>query len=217
MASSRTPDAAFKEPRRIELMRQIVRGLTTVIYEADEIDRNVVAVRQFFLTLREFWSGEKVDEWYNAIYEDALGPEEPENLILLSPNTYALYTKGYIAFEPVDRDPEGKWLTLKFWWLKREAYEGDIDFSTIPQFQSYIHPSDYGFALHDVRTDRALLSGETITLKTHDPENCPLPDPWILEMQWFLNRVSVFAGTADQRQLEADEDERDEDSAEELS
>jgi hypothetical protein len=180
-------------------------------------DRNMVAVRQFFLALREFWSGEKVDEWYNAIYEDAFGPEKPENLILLSPNTYALYTKGYIGFEPVDRDPEGKWLRLKFWWLKQEAYEGDIDFNTIPQFQSYIYPSDHGLALHDVRTDRALLSGETIALKTHDPESCPLPDARILEMQWVLNRVSVFAGIAEQGQMQDDDDEGDEDSDETLS
>jgi hypothetical protein len=39
MASSTRPDALFKEPRRIELMRQIVRGLTTEIYDADEIEK----------------------------------------------------------------------------------------------------------------------------------------------------------------------------------
>jgi hypothetical protein len=49
-----------------------------------------------------------VDVWYNAVYGDGFGPKKPENLVLLSPDAHVLYTKGYIAFEPVERDPEGK-------------------------------------------------------------------------------------------------------------
>lgn len=78
-------------------------------------DENTDVMRQFFEGLRQVWSDEKVDEWYNAIYGDVSGPEKPENLVLLSPDAYLLFTKGYIAFEPVDKDPEGMWLSLKLW------------------------------------------------------------------------------------------------------
>ncbi|GIJ92580.1 hypothetical protein Asppvi_001858 [Aspergillus pseudoviridinutans] len=176
-------------------------------------DENMDDVQHFFAALREFWSDKKVHEWYNAIYGDGFGPEKPENLILLSPNAYALYAKGYIVLEPVNRDAEGKWLTLKLWWLQQ--HEGDcVYFSIIPQLPSDIHPSDYGAALHDIRNDRPLLSGETITLETHDPENYPLPDTRILEMQWVLNRVLALSGTVKPNDLE--DDEWHEDSDEEL-
>ncbi|GFG24907.1 hypothetical protein IFM61606_04831 [Aspergillus udagawae] len=177
-------------------------------------DENMVDVRLFFGGLRQFWRDKKVDEWHNAIYGDASGPEKPENLILLSPNAYVLYTKGYIAFEPIDKDPEGKWLTLKLWWLQQHE-EDCVDFSVIPQLPSDLHPSDYGAALHDVRNDRPLLSGEMITLETHDLENCPLPDTRILEMQWVLNRVLALSGTVKPNGLE--DDEWHEDPDEELS
>ncbi|GIK07620.1 hypothetical protein Aspvir_003286 [Aspergillus viridinutans] len=172
---------------------------------------NMDAVLQFFTALRGFWSDGKVDEWYNAIYGDGLGPEKPENLILLSPNAYVLYANGYIVFEPVDRDPEGKWLTLKFWWLKRHEHDEGVDFGVIPELPSDLHPSDYGVALHDVRNDRPLLSGEMIMLKTHDPENYPLPDTRILDMQWVLNRVSALSGTTEPKVPDDDDDEWDED------
>jgi hypothetical protein len=57
-------------------------------------NENMDDVKLFFGGLRQFWSNKKVDEWHNAIYGDASGPEKPENLILLSPNAYVLYTKG---------------------------------------------------------------------------------------------------------------------------
>ncbi|GFF41160.1 hypothetical protein IFM51744_04714 [Aspergillus udagawae] len=62
-----------------------------------------------------------------------------------------------------------------------------------------------GAALHDVRNDRPLLSGEMVTLETHDLENCPLPDTRILEMQWVLNRVLALSGTVKPNGLEDDE------------
>jgi hypothetical protein len=71
-------------------------------------DENADEVQQFFAPLRHFWSVKKVDVWYNAVYGDGFGPKKPENLVLLSPDAHVLYTKGYIAFEPVERDPEGK-------------------------------------------------------------------------------------------------------------
>ncbi|RHZ57443.1 hypothetical protein CDV55_103655 [Aspergillus turcosus] len=173
-------------------------------------DENMDDVRHFFFTLEDFWSKKRVGEWRNTIYRDASGPEKPENLILLSPNAYVLFTKGYIAFEPVGRDPEGKWLTLRIWWLKRHE-EDRVNFSVIPQLPSDFHPSNYGVALHDVRSGRPLLSGDTITLTTHDPENCPLPDTQILEMQWILNRVLALHGTAEPKVLGDDESAEDSD------
>ncbi|KAH3592609.1 hypothetical protein KXV95_002432 [Aspergillus fumigatus] len=157
-------------------------------------DENTDVMRQFFEGLRQVWSDEKVDEWYNAIYGDVSGPEKPENLVLLSPDAYLLFTKGYIAFEPVDKDPEGMWLSLKLWWLQRDEKD-NVDFSIIPHLPSDLNPYEYGIALHDVCNDSPLLSGKTITLNTHDPQNYPLPDTRIIEMQWVLNRVLALSGS----------------------
>ncbi|RHZ60687.1 uncharacterized protein CDV56_103881 [Aspergillus thermomutatus] len=115
----------------------------------------------------------------------------------------------YFALEPVDKDEYGKWLTLKVWWLKRHEHAGGVDFSVTPQLPSDLHPRVYEVGLHNVRDDKPLLSGDLIKLETHDPENYPLPDMRILEMQWILNRVLALRGGAEPRDLEDDESDGD--------
>ncbi|GAQ10075.1 hypothetical protein ALT_7396 [Aspergillus lentulus] len=174
-------------------------------------DPNTKGVKQFFNALRDFWSAEKVEAWHNAIYGHVLGTERAANLILLSPNAHELHTRGYFALEPVEEDPEGKWITVKIWWLKQHT---GVDFNIVPQLPPNQHPGEYEVGLHNIRDDKPLLSGDPITLETPDPINYPLPDFRILELQWILNRVLALRGGAEPKDLE--EYESDEDSADEL-
>ncbi|RHZ52611.1 uncharacterized protein CDV56_100601 [Aspergillus thermomutatus] len=63
---------------------------------------------------------------------------------------------------------------------------------------------------HRVHDDHPLLSGDLITLETHDPENYPLPDTRIL-LQWILNRVLASRGGVEPKDLEDDESDGDSD------
>lgn len=79
----------------------------------------------FLMGLRMFWCDEKVNEWCKAIYRDVSGTENLQNQILLSPNAHKLHTAGWFALEPIDEDKvHGKWLKLRFWWLKRHGHQG---------------------------------------------------------------------------------------------
>lgn len=104
-----------------------------------------------------------------------------------------------------------KELFVRFWWLKQAESTGQVDLTTQPQLPSDFDPSGHDLGLHNVRTGEPIRSGDVITLRTHDSITRPPPDIRIIEMQWFLNRVTALRGAAEPRELPEDESESDKD------
>ncbi|GFF41154.1 hypothetical protein IFM51744_04711 [Aspergillus udagawae] len=168
-------------------------------------------VERLFQALRDFWSDERVNKWHDAIYGDASKTAKIENFILLSLNAHQLHTRALFALEPVAKDGDGKWLKLRFWWLKKHDHQGGVTFTVPPQLPPDFRPKEYAVGLHNVFNDHALVSGEEIMLETHDPETHPLPDTRLLEMQWIMNRVIAIRGSAEPKDLADDESDADSD------
>ncbi|RHZ57444.1 hypothetical protein CDV55_103848 [Aspergillus turcosus] len=141
-------------------------------------------VDMFFEGLRMFWCDEKVDEWRKV-----------------------LHTAGWFALEPVAEDVrDGKWLKLRFWWLKRHEHQGGVQLGIPPQLPKDLLPKEHLVALHRVDNDEPLTSGKTITLRTHNPQTHPLPDTRLLRLQWIMGRVLALRGAAEPEELEDDSD-----------
>lgn len=112
-------------------------------------------------------------------------------MICLSPSAHIMHTKGFIAFEPCAKDPEGYWMTLQLWWLKPSG-PGNFSFATTPKLLSSFDLQSVDLELHNVRSNVPLYSREALTLKTHNPQTHPLPDMQLLELQWILNQVAAI-------------------------
>jgi hypothetical protein len=54
-----------------------------------------------------------------------------------------------------------------------------------------------------------ICSGDEISLTTDDPVSQPLPDLRLLEMQWFLHRVTAMSGAAEPQDDFHDKDSND--------
>lgn len=161
-------------------------------------NRNENGVRLFWDTLRVFWTKEHVDQWSDAIFRnDDLCSERVENLLCLSCDAHSLHTLGHFALEPLTRDIDGRSLTVRFWWLKKDPRDKTIDIAVIPQLPANYDPCDIGIGLHNPCSKRPLRSGDTITLSTQNPTEHPLPDMRLLEMQWILSRVTAISGTGE--------------------
>jgi len=149
--------------------------------------------------LRQFWSEERVNSWYNAVFPT--GTEVVHNLMSLSPNAHAFHGRGFFALEPMEISDNKERLKVKFFWLRRYKYsKGEkVDILSRPSLPGNLDPGPGGPGLLNVQTRREICSGDEIWLETEDPESLPLPDWRLLEMQWFLNRVVAMSGAAEPR------------------
>jgi hypothetical protein len=50
-----------------------------------------------------------------------------------------------------------------------------------------------------MRAGQRIRSERVLDIKTDGPENLPLPDVRLLDMQWVLNRVAGLSGAAEPR------------------
>ena len=50
--------------------------------------------------LRIFWSQERVDAWYNAVFSSRT--EVVSNLMCLNPSAYKYHERAYFALEPIE-------------------------------------------------------------------------------------------------------------------
>ncbi|PWY85964.1 hypothetical protein BO70DRAFT_360784 [Aspergillus heteromorphus CBS 117.55] len=181
------------------------------LYPALMGNRDSPGVIGFWRTIRLFWTKEKVDSWYNAIFGDGADTEKIENMICMNSFAHRLHGKSFFAFEPLDRDPNGKWLTLRFWWLKQQQAPKDVSIGEIPDFPDNEDPTKYGVNLWDMISHRRIISGDTFTLKTPDPVNLPLPDTRIMSLQWHMNRVAAMAAAAEPQDPDDYSDDDDDD------
>jgi hypothetical protein len=157
--------------------------------------------------LRQFWSQDRVDAWYKAIFSS--GTEVVYNLMCLGPHVHKYHEKAYFALKPKEISNDKKRLTVKFFWLPRNKYSPTVDILRTPLIPEDLDGRNHGVGLWNFYTDQRIRSGDEIYLETDDPERLPLPDWRILEMQWILQRVTALSAAAEPRDDFSDETDDD--------
>jgi hypothetical protein len=141
-----------------------------------------------------FWSQERVNAWYNAIFPT--GTEICQNLISLCPHTHAYWDRAYFALKPIRISDDKKRLDVQLFWLSSNPSASEVSLLQIPPLSA----SDQGpnsTKLWNVDSEKKLCSGDIVSFETDDPVTRPLPDIRLLEMQWFLHRVTAMSGGAE--------------------
>jgi hypothetical protein len=175
----------------------------------------------FWTVLRAFWSEDRIERWEKAIFPDPRKPntrvEACFNLICLCPNAHMMWNKGLFALKPLELSPDRKELKVQFFWQARYGHKlvDQIDLLTDTLSSEGLTKVDGYFLsyIHDDGTLRLIASGEIFTLKTENPEEQPLPNWELLDMQWKLQRVINMAGAAGLSSLDFDDDDYNDDSA----
>ena len=171
----------------------------------------------FWHMLKIFWPEDKVAAWEAELFQNGThekGLETASNLITLSKDAHDYWNKGVFALKPISVSDDKTTLTIQFFWqAKHQETQPTMSLLTTPLSTKDLD-SNNGAPLTDYRgpQDRRLKSGDIFELKTDDAEARPLPSFTLLEMQWFLQRVTGMAGAAD-----IEEDMGEEDSDDEIS
>ncbi|OCK73514.1 hypothetical protein K432DRAFT_266146, partial [Lepidopterella palustris CBS 459.81] len=176
-------------------------------YQSDTVGQQGLS---FWGTLRLFWSKERIDSWYNSI--SSFGTEFCHNLISLAPHAHAYWTRAYFALKPISLSEDKKRLDVQFFWLPPRSRTPGVDILQVPSLPENLDQGPNCTALHSLQTDKRICSGDEFSLETDDPVARPLPDFSVLEMQWFLHRITAMSGAAEsQDDLNDDGDDSDND------
>jgi hypothetical protein len=103
-------------------------------------------------------------------------------------------------------------LELEFHWLARPRRDSITRVDLLEQPLSSLNRTESTgeatFCIIDNSTKKPILlySGYRFTMRTDDPENLPLPDPGLLEMQWHLQRILAMSGAAGWKEEDFDHD-----------
>jgi hypothetical protein len=154
----------------------------------------------FWAMLEVFWSDDRIQEWRNALFLDLNNPDKGvetcRNLICLSPDAHAYWTKGYFALQPIKLSDDQKRLDVKFHWMPRGREYLPVHILDPPPSLEGLESGSDAMLLH-FPTKQIMYSGQTLSLTTDDPKKRPLPHYELLEMQWILQRVTAMSGAAD--------------------
>ncbi|EZF30014.1 hypothetical protein TMEN_1411 [Trichophyton mentagrophytes] len=148
----------------------------------------------FFGLLRQLWV-QRIGKWEGRLKN---GTEFVENELTLSPSLRRYHSKGLFGLQPIEATSDGKSLKLGFYWLDKcqTGKSSDmVDLMDIPTLAHDFRPKD--IAICSSQDEHIIRSGEVIELITEDPEELPLPDWDLLEMQWVLQRLTALKGAAD--------------------
>lgn len=158
---------------------------------------NTKAMRNFWTTLKMFWSEEKIGRWKSMV-SGASGTEICENLLCLSSETHEAWTACSFALEPVEIMNEGKTFITRFYWLPRNTIRNvsihsppTINLLSSPdQIESITIKYSDG-SIHEIQ------SGDQVAFHTADPITHPLPSWDLMSMQWTLHRICALSGAAE--------------------
>ncbi|EFR03825.1 hypothetical protein MGYG_06824 [Nannizzia gypsea CBS 118893] len=147
----------------------------------------------FFGLLKEFWA-QRIEKWESRLNN---GTEFIENEMSFSPSIHRYHSAGLFGLQPIEASSDGKSLKLGFYWLDKRQTESSaemVDLMNIPALAHDFRPKD--IAICSSRDEHIIRSGEVIELTTEDPEELPLPDWDLLELQWVLQRLTALKGAA---------------------
>ncbi|KAM5432372.1 hypothetical protein MferCBS31731_007575 [Microsporum ferrugineum] len=160
----------------------------------------------FWKTLRLFWPEEKVNAWFQAI---GATTETTRNLLSFAPHTHSYHGRAYFGLKPVEMNEDQTQLTLQFYWLPWASKPQRVRLTTRPDVPSIRDGREVGsersgkVKLFDVYSNKPIFSGDVIVMKTADPEEWPLPDLALLEMQWVLNVVAAISAGSEPVDLDS--------------
>jgi HNH endonuclease len=175
-------------------------------YEDDTISQQSPS---FWETLRIFWSAERVDIWYYAIFSTPARTEVCQNLLCLCPNAHAYWERAYFVLKPIRISDDKKRRDVQFFWLLSNPHVLGVNILQAPSLSAPDHGPNLA-RLFNHETISQICSGDEISLKTDDPVLRPLPDFRLLEMQWVLHRVTALSGAAEPQDDFHDKDRDDE-------
>jgi hypothetical protein len=97
----------------------------------------------------------------------------------------------------MEMSDDKKSLKVQFYWLPKCKHSNSVDILRVPTIPGNADGKLWDIGLWNVKTDQRIISGDIIELETNDPEELPLPDFRLLNMQWMLHRVSALSGAAE--------------------
>jgi len=77
-----------------------------------------------------FWSEERVDAWYNAIFPS--GTEVVNNLMCLAPSVHKYHERAYFVLEPRELSDDKRRLRVRFFWLPKHGNSNRVNLSSTP-------------------------------------------------------------------------------------
>ncbi|OCK78435.1 hypothetical protein K432DRAFT_406469 [Lepidopterella palustris CBS 459.81] len=140
-------------------------------YESNVVNRSTPA---FWNTLRQFWSEERVDGYAHKYWSEA-----------------------YFALKPIRLSNDRKRLDIQFFWIPPRNYASQVGILHRPSLPADLDQGPNLTMLFNNETCKEICSGDDGTLETNDPVSLPLPDFRVLEMQWYLHRVTAMNGAAE--------------------
>lgn len=117
------------------------------------------------------------------------------NTICLSPLLHHWWGLGYIAFEPLEKLPNGT--RVRFRWLCRTRFSvwDKVPLDTDPNDHLHRPSVHSSFAIRDFHSGHPILDGLVVDLTSDDPMTEVSYD--LLQLQWDLLRMTVLCGAAE--------------------
>lgn len=126
------------------------------------------------------------------------------NMIALDSEVQKYWNDDLCAFRPVYLSNNKKYMLISFHWLPLPE-RGEVEYcdKLFDPYDDHPYPNQKqgcidtpgaGIYLHDVKSRERIRSGTNFWMSTSDPETRPLPSMELLEIQWYLRRLSRFKG-----------------------
>jgi hypothetical protein len=150
------------------------------------IDRNENGRKGFLSTLRFFWPSEHVDK-LQAVLRDP--NHEAINILVITVDAHKLWDAKRWIVVPMGDATDNTSMELEFRWLNHARESKTTVDHILPTEWQIAVPSGTPGVL------RPLASGDTVTLRTADPNKYPLPSRQLLTLQANLN-IALRASAA---------------------
>ncbi len=176
----------------------------------------------FWEMLRNFWPEAKVAEWLVGVFPNgtAIGVETPANLITMSSETHEMWNRGGFALKPLTLSDDECSMTIQVFYQKPHDRANTGNSMSLqdppPSTRSLTSSEPNPWWLDRLQEGyhgitQRIRSGDVITLTTDNKVQRPLPSFKLLEMQFFLQRVTGMAGGAEPADHDWSSDDSDED------
>ncbi|EEP81424.1 predicted protein [Uncinocarpus reesii 1704] len=172
-------------------MPEIVEVAHIYPYPMSSLPRN----DSFWGSLQVFWSEERIKQWKAAVFTER-STKACYNLITFDPLVHACWGRALFALKPLDVAEDQKSMQVQFFWLRNYPRRPAQSITSRPELPASLDGNLADLCLFDCITDKVIVSGTVLTLHTDDPETKPLPSIALLEMQWFLHRLTAMSGAA---------------------
>jgi HNH endonuclease len=113
----------------------------------------------FWSVLRLFWTQDRIDEWYDAIFSSSAGTEVVSNLMCLCPNVHRYHERAFFALKPIEISDDKKSLKVQFYWLLKCKHSNSVDILRVPTIPGNSDGKLRDIGLWNVKTDQRIRSG----------------------------------------------------------